>query len=386
MKTRPLRVVFGGAFARVPGQGGLAWLVLQYVLGLRRLGHQVTLLEPLAEGDVRPLGAPLAQSENARYFRAVTRAFDLAGDAALCLIGSAGATALSSEAVGRVARSADVLIDIAGGLAGVEWLRAIPTRLYLDVDPGFTQLWHGREGIDMRFAGYTHFATVGLTFAARRGVPDCGRRWFPTPQPVLLDAWPVAPRLERPALTTVANWRGYGSISADGVFYGQKAHSLRRLIALPRDSAVRFQLALAIDPGETRDLAALAENGWEIIDPLAVAASPEGYREFIQGSWGELGVAKSGYVASHCGWFSDRSVCYLASGRPVIAQDTGFSAALPVGAGLFAFSDAADIERAIDRLLTDYAAERRAARAVAEEVFASDVVLPRLLGHLEEAA
>ncbi len=382
----PLRIVFGGAFARVANQGGLAWLVLQWVLGLRQLGHEVLLLEPLAREDVRPAGAPLAGSDNAAWFRDVTRRFGLAGGAALCLADGKETVDLSRQIVAQLAAEADLLIDIAGGLAATEWITNIPVRLYLDVDPGFTQLWHEHEGIDMRLDRYTHFATVGLTFAARNGVPDCGRQWLPTAQPVLLDEWPLAGQLTRPALTTVANWRGYGSIEVNGELYGQKAHSLRRFIGLPRECAVRCQLALAIDGGETRDVAALAANGWEVLDPLILAGSPEDYRAFVQGSWAELGIAKSGYVKAHSGWFSDRSACYLASGRPVIAQDTGFADVLPAGAGLFAFSTMDDVRAAVEELRCDYGSHRRAARAIAEQHFDSDVVLGKLLSRLGAAA
>jgi hypothetical protein len=260
-------------------------------------------------------------------------------------------------------------------------------RLYLDLDPGFTQLWQSAEGIDMGFAGHTHFATVGLALGGSGSrVPTCGLDWITTPQPVVLAEWPCATHLERDALTTVANWRGYGSILAGGVFYGQKAHSLRRFLDLPRRTGCRFQLALAIDSGEPKDLAALADNGWELLDPGAVAGSPAAYRRFVQGSRGELGIAKSGYVEGRCGWFSDRSVCYLASGRPVVAQDTGFADVLPVGAGLFAFTTGEDVGVALEELARDYEGHRRAARALAEEIFDSDRVLPRLLSRVGVAA
>ena len=384
---RGLSVLFAAGFARAPAQGGLAWVVLNWVLGLRRLGHRVLLVEPLAPADLRPAGTSLATSENAREFLDVVRAFGLEGSAALLLSGGEQTVGLPWERLRREAGAADLLIDVAGGLAGSGLPERIPVRVYLDLDPGFTQLWQAVEGIDMRFAGHTHFATVGLTLdRGTHRVPTCGLEWVPTAPPVLLEAWPFAERLERDALTTVANWRGYGSIEVDGTLFGQKAHSLRRLLDLPRRTGERFELALAIDPGEPRDLAGLADNGWTVVDPRAVAGSPQDYRRFVQGSRGELGVAKSGYVEARCGWFSDRSVCYLASGRPVIAQETGFSDALPVGAGLFAFATADDAAAAIDELRRDPEGHRRAARALAEEVFASDVVLPRLLERVGVAA
>ncbi len=375
-----LTVMMSGVFGRVPGQGGLVWLVLQYLLGLRRLGHNVILVEPVREPDLVPADVPLASSQNAAYFRDTVRRFGLEDCAALLLDGSEETVGLSYRSLQARALDTNLLVNMAGGLEDSHLLAPIPVRLYLDLDPGFTQLWHAVDGIDMRFDGHTHFATVGLILGKPEClVPTCDIDWIPTPQPVVLEEWPYAKGIERDALTTIANWRGYGSIEANGVFYGQKAHSLRRFIDLPRRTDGRFDLALAIDPGEPRDLSALEENGWNLIDPITVARTPEQYRDFIQGSRAELGVAKSGYVEARCGWFSDRSVCYLASGRPVIAQDTGFQSVLPTGEGLFAFETIEDVEQAVDALSSNYETQRQAARAIAEEFFDSDVVLNRLL-------
>jgi glycosyltransferase involved in cell wall biosynthesis len=177
----------------------------------------------------------------------------------------------------------------------------------------------------------------------------------------------------------VGHWRSYGSIDHDGVHYGQRAHSLRELIGLPGRTRGRLELALAIHPDETSDLAALAANGWELLDPDQAAGTPTRYRDFVQASKGELGVAKSGYVASRCAWFSDRSACYLASGRPVVAQETGFSAFLPGGEGLLPFVSVEEAASAIDEVEGDWERHSRAARELAREHLDSDRVLPRLL-------
>ena len=185
--------------------------------------------------------------------------------------------------------------------------------------------------------------------------------------------------VRRDALTTIGNWRGYGSIENEGVFYGQKAHSLRQFIELPKMTDEKFMMALAIHPDEKKDLAALKDNGWKLLNPLHVSSTPSQYRRFIQTSKAEFGIAKSGYVTSRCGWFSDRSVCYLASGRPVIAQETGFSQYVQTGEGLFSFETKEDVLAGIDAINRNYARHSRAARAVAEEYFDSDKVLSRLL-------
>jgi hypothetical protein len=157
---------------------------------------------------------------------------------------------------------------------------------------------------------------------------------------------------------------------------------MRELIRLPTRTDRRFLLAMSIHPDERRDLDALSENGWQLVDPAVVAGTPQAYGDFIRNSWAEIGIAKSGYVRSRCGWFSDRSACYLASGRPVLAQETGFGNHLPVGEGLLSFSTEEEAVAGIDRLASDYPRHSRAAQQVAEDLFRSDVVLSRLLDHV----
>jgi hypothetical protein len=272
------------------------------------------------------------------------------------------------------------LINISGLLQDEELLAPIPRRAYLDLDPGFVQFWQAMQGIDMRFGGHTHFVTIGLGIGRPDcAVPTCGREWIKTLQPVVLSLWPVAERITYNALTTVGNWRGYGSIDHQGAFYGQKAHSMRGLITLPTLTGEVFMPALSIHPDERKDLDALAANRWQVVDPAIVAGTPSDYQRFLQGSKGEFGVAKSGYVVARCGWFSDRSVGYLASGRPVIAQETGFTEFLPTGEGLFHFETADDVLAAIEEMNRDYARHSRKARDLATAFFASDLVLNRLL-------
>lgn len=366
----PTTILVAGMVAGVPRQGGASWAVLQYVLGLRELGYDVWLVEPVGDD---PGAGVLA------YFDAVCEAFGLRRRAAL--IGPDGrAHGVSRDRIEKAAARAELLVNVAGMLQEDELLDGIPVRLYLDLDPGFTQLWTDAEGLDLRLDGHTHFATVGLALG-RPGcpVPTCGRDWIHTVPPVVLSEWPATRELERDALTTVGNWRAYGSIEHRGVFYGQKAHALRELIDLPGRASDRFELAMAIHPDEHRDLRSLERHGWVLVDPDLVASTPEAYRSFVAGSLAEFGLAKSGYVASRSGWFSDRSVCYLASGRPVLAQDTGFSAYLPTGLGLLAFDSYDDAVTGVRSIRADYARHARAARELAEECFRHDRVLPRLL-------
>ena len=373
-----LSIIVAGMVAAQPGQGGAAWAVLQYVLGLRALGHEVTLVDP-ARVPAETSDAAFAASEAAACFNDLAADFGLADTAALLRQGTRTTVGLPHEALVERARRADVLLNISGMLRDPGLTEPIPRRVFLDLDPAFNQMWHA-QGIDMGFDRHTHFVTIAWNIGVPGcTVPTCDRDWITTPQPVVLDHWPVASDVEHAGLTTVAHWRSYGSVTFDGVFHGQKAHAWRELFDLPRRTAERCMPALAIHPDETADVAALREYGWQLLDPTEVCNSPHDYRRFVQGSKAELAVAKQGYVRSRCGWFSDRSVCYLASGRPVIAHDTGFGSRLPTGEGLFAFTTIDDIRAAIDDVNADYPRHRRAAREIAAATFDSRTVLPALV-------
>jgi len=229
-----MNIILSGMIASVPRQGGATWAVLQYVLGFQRLGHEVYFVEPLAESALRPAEAPLALSTNAAYFRQVMAEFGLAEKAALLLTGTRQTVGLSYRQLGEVAHRADVLINISGMLTDEELTGAIPVRVYLDLDPAFTQLWHAAQGIDMHFANHSHFVTIGRAIGQPDcDVPTCGLNWITTNQPIVLAHWPAADHIIHDALTTVGNWRAYGSVEYHGTFYGQKAHALRPFITLP---------------------------------------------------------------------------------------------------------------------------------------------------------
>lgn len=365
-----MTILFSGMLAGDPGQGGATWAALQYVLGFRRLGHEVVVVEPVE--SLTPA--------RVQYFRSVSAEFALHGSAALLVAGTTETAGLPYEDLREVARRADVFVNVSGMLRDPELTEPVPVRVYLDLDPAFNQLWHAACGVDVGFDGHTHFVTVGHAIGSGDcDVPVCGRDWIATFPPVVLDEWPVADGVERDALTTVGNWRSYGSVEHDGVFYGQKAHALRGLVGLPTLTDEEFALALTIHPEERSDLAALAANGWRLLDPREVAGTPSAYRRFVRGSKAELGIAKAGYAAARCGWFSDRSACYLASGRPVLAQETGFSRYLPAAEGLFAFETVDDVLAALEELRGDYERHSGAAREIAEAHFDSDAVLGRLL-------
>jgi hypothetical protein len=164
--------------------------------------------------------------------------------------------------------------------------------------------------------------------------------------------------------------------------HGVKAHEFRRVVALPRHAPAAFELALAIDPADHRDRDALVEHGWALADPRAVAGDPLAFRAYVQGSDAEFSVAQGVYVDLESGWVSDRTVRYLASGRPALVQETGLSRTYPGGVGLVPFRTLRDAVDGVRRIVADPAGHRAAARALAEERFDSDVVLARFLAQV----
>ncbi len=365
-----MRILVSGMVAGEARQGGATWAVLQYVLGLRRLGHEVALVEPVEEISVDSLA----------YLEAVAERFGL-GEAAL--LGADGASApVPRRRLRELAREADLLLNVSGMLSDPELLEQIPVRAYLDLDPFFNQHWH-LQGAEMGFAAHTHFVTVATGIGdPGNEVPTLGLEWIETLPPVVLEEW--TPAAGQPSLpfTTIGHWRSYGPIEHAGRRYGQRAHSLRELIELPQRTSGEFLLALGIHESERDDLEALERHGWRLADPAAVAATPDRYRDFVRASTAEIAIAKEGYVRSRSGWFSDRSACYLACGRPVVAQATGFERALPIGEGLLSFGTVEEAAAATEDVLARPREHARAAQAIASELLDSDRVLGRLLERL----
>jgi hypothetical protein len=382
-------VIVGGALANKPLNGGEAWVRLTWTLGLRRLGYQVCFVEQIAPEhcvDSRGDQADFASSINCAYFERVTGEFGLEGSACLvCGDGLETAGLSYPELIDRAA-DADVLVNISGHITSEEILRPPRTRVYVDVDPGFTQFWHASGTSGFSLDGHDRYVTV----AANIGTADCpiptgGLPWHPVAPPVLLDEWSEAPA---PTLadrfTTIATWRSpYGVVDYEGRTYGLKHHEFRKFFDLPRRAAAAaFEVALNVDPADAADLAALRDNGWRVVDPRDAVPDPASFRRFVRGSAAEFSVAQGIYVDTNSGWFSDRTACYLASGRPALVQDTGLGRSYPLGEGLLAFRDLDGAARGVGLIVADYEEHCRAARALAERRLDSDLVLGRLLDDL----
>jgi hypothetical protein len=379
-------VVVAGSLAQKPWHGGHSWVFLQYLLGFKRLGYDVLFLDRLEPEMCRDADGgpcPVDRSANLACFREIMARFDLGGAyAVICDRGERFLGVGRREVLERTRRSV-LLLNVMGFLAEEEILAAASRRVFLDIDPGFGQMW--RElGLADPFGGHDRFVTIGQNIG-RPGcdVPTCGLTWITTAQPVVLEQWPVTPAPTGARFTSVASWRGaYAPVEYRGKRYGLRAHEMRRFAALPRLSGHPFEIALDLHPADGKDRALLEENGWALVDPRAVAGDPWAYRRYIQGSAAELTIAKNMYVQSRSGWFSDRSICYLASGKPVLAQDTGLAGHYPIGEGLLTFTTLDEALLGVEELASDREGHAQAARSLAEEYFASDRVLGRLLAEL----
>ncbi len=379
------RITVAGSIAQKPHQPGHTWQFLQYLLGFRRLGLDVLFLDRLSSEDCRDRHGrpcPPEQAVGVRYLAQVMHDFGLSGAWSLALDDGRHVGRSRDQVMAHV-RESDLLLNVMGFLTDEHILEAARRRVFLDTDPGFGQMWLALGLADV-FAGHDVFVTI----AERIGCPDCtvptcGLDWVTTAQPVVLEQWPsIGAAADRP-FTSVARWRGaYAPVDYDGHRYGLRVHEFRRFVDLPRRSGASFELALDIDPAETEDRALLHANGWVLVDPTFVAATPEGYRRYLQASQAELMVAKGMYVDSRSGWLSERSICYLASGRPVLAQDTGLGELYPVGDGLLTFTDLEQAVAGVEAIRAAPEHHAAAARAMAEEHFDSDRVLTRLLARV----
>ena len=290
----------------------------------------------------------------------------------------AGAVGPAAASLWAEAKNA-VLVNISGHLSPSPLFDAFRRRVMVDIDPGFTQFWHADGLPGARVAGHDMHFTIG----ERIGHPDCpiptnGIEWRFVRPPVVLDDWPVAPSAPAGSIrfTTVGSWRGaFGPVEHGGRTYGVKAHEFRRFVTLPTLAPERFEIALDIHPADASDRDALERNGWAIVDPRKVASTPDRFRDYVRASAAEFSVAQGVYVDTASGWFSDRTTRYLASGRPALVQDTGFSESLPVGERLVAFTPLADAVRGAQDIAARYPEHAAAARRVAERHFDARRVL-----------
>jgi hypothetical protein len=381
--ARRLRIIVLGYVVRGP-LAGPTWHHLQYLLGLRDLGHDVWYLEDSTDYPFCYDPSRGVTDADARYGLAyVARVFGRVD------VGDRWAYYDANDAGGRwhgpaadrmrdICASADLMINVSGVNPMRPWLERIPRRVLVDTDPVFTQVDILQDPAQRRFAE-SH--NVFFTFAESIGqpgceVPDDGLPWRPTRQPVVLRAWQPSPPRPEGAYTTVMLWDSYDRRQWNGRTWGMKSEEMEHYLAMPARCGRRFELAVG---GGTAPSERLEELGWRLHNPLDMTCDPWIYQDFMRASKAEFSVAKQGYVASGSGWFSERSAGYLAVGRPVIVQDTGFGRHLPTGDGLLAFTNLDEAVAAVSEVEGRYEHHCRAARELVEAHFDARDVLTRIL-------
>lgn len=382
--TSRLRIIVTGLIAQYP-LGGLTWHYLQYVLGLARLGHDIYYLEDSGQWPYNPLKDALVDdyTYNVDYLAGAMSRFGLENKWAYRFPGTAEWFGLEDRQRKAVIESADLLINVSGTLHRPEDYHQIPLLAYIDTDPVFTQVKLARGQEDFRKLIDTH--DVYFSFGEcidelhPHNVPATGYNWVSTRAPIVLSEWnPSAPYRE--VFTTVMNWTSHNSVTYRGQTYGQKDVEFKRFLDLPRLVAPTiFEIALGLGKNRRPPKDLLTHKGWHLVEPGEVCPDLNSFRKYIESSKAEWSVAKNGYLLGQSGWFSERSACYLAAGRPVVVQDTGFTAVLPVGEGILPFKTPEEAAAAVREVEAHYTRHAKAARAIAEEYFDSNKILGRLI-------
>lgn len=380
-----MRILFSAALST--GAPGSVLHRLHYLRGLRDLGHDVYFVE---ETYAAPGGEPFQDGAAAGAFRRIMAEHGFADGFAdrSCLLYEGGreTAGLPYDAIVDVARTADLLVNMSGHLSPGPVFDGPRCRMYLDSDPVYTQLWHAQYGKDLGFEVHEVFATRGLNIGTDASpIPDCGIDWIHTLPPVVLRPHCGLPSATA-AYTTVASWDVFGDVEHDGRWYGSRRVELERMAGLPSLVEVPFEMRVrSFDDQDGGMIERLRAGGWKLT-PADEMDGVDGYLAFIDGSRGEIGIAKNAYVKARSGWFSERSAEYLAAARPVVVQSTGFEDVVPPGDGLLAFSTVEETAEAVRSVDADLHRHARAARDLAEEVFSHRVVLRALLDAAEAKA
>ncbi|HEX2229240.1 MAG TPA: glycosyltransferase family 1 protein [Candidatus Binatia bacterium] len=375
-----LRIIVTGLIAQYP-LGGVTWDYFQYVLGLKQLGHDVYYLEDTGQWPYNPQEGGLGKEcdFNVQYLARIMSRYGLSEQWAYRFPWQSQWFGLPDWKRQEVIRSADLLINVSGTLERPEEYRAVSRLAYIDSDPVFTQVKLARGQLDFRKWIDIHDVQFSFGECLPAEAPETGHKWRPTRQPIVMSEW----RPEKPfreVFTTVMNWTSYKPVVYGNRSYGQKDLEFMRFQELP-SLIVPTALEIAVNAGKTRRTPRqlLAHKGWRVVDPAEVCPDLDSYRNYIESSKAEWSVAKNGYVVGRCGWFSCRSACYLAAGRPVAVQDTGFGDVLPVGEGLLSFRTVEEAVASIKDIEGSYARHAKAARELAAEYFDATKVLARLI-------
>jgi hypothetical protein len=375
-----MKIVVSGYVIRYP-LAGMMLAFFHYLMGLQRLGHQVIYVEESGWDDscYDPVTASYSNDPAVGIKALMAMAGRFGFELPICYVDrQTGVTAGISLAQlkGHLA-SADLLLNIGGTCALPEFSNC-RRRALIDMDPMFTQAGaFAAEDLADYHVYFSYGTNIGT---AECSIPEGGVKWLPTVPPVVTEVWSgLANEIhaDPQPLTTVCNWSAYGGLEYDGEHYGQKDEEFMRLLDVPRGTSEHLELALSGADEATQDV--LRESGWSLRNAEDVTIDFETYANYIGQSRGEFSAAKNAYVKTRSGWISDRSVCYLASGRPVILQDTGVGRWLPENPAFMTFSSPQEAIECLEVLRSDYPRRRHSASELAEEYFSHAVVLPSLL-------
>jgi hypothetical protein len=378
---KPLAVVVGG-IGKLP-LAGVSLYVLHHVVGLQELGYEVHYVE--RQNRSGESFDPDSNEMTDDTAPALTCLRDLLprfsiGESRFSFVDLAGVCHGSGWAgLETAVARADFVLTIADP-TWFDVLELNSRRAYIDGDPVFTQI-AVETGVGSRADAATHYDVL-FSYGTRIGEPDCtipdaGRRWLPARPVVATSLWNVEPAPRNAPVGAILHWAAGSDVEYEGLVYGHKDREFVRVANAPaRARGRRFVLALGGGGAQKGDL---RDAGWELTDPLEASRSLGGYQAFVRDCWADLGVAKHAYVVSRSGWFSDRSTCYLAAGRPVLHQDTGYTDWLDVENGVLPFSDSDSLAEALERLEAEYERHMNGARRIAEEHFEARTVLASML-------
>lgn len=393
---KKLRIIVGGFLGLLPA-GGVTWDYVQYPLGFAELGHDVFYIEDTRYYPIyQKAGSDWNDSSSCvAYLQSVMERFGMSERWAYRDEASGKCFGLSEETVKEIARTADVFVNVSCSTVMRDEYGKIPARVLIDSDPMFTQVQYlsgqsftpGAASMRGLVDAHNYLFTFGENIDATDcRIPTGSLNWRPTRQPVCLDYWKADLPDKNGALTTLMNWAAAKNIVYDGEEWGQKDVEFRKFIRLPKAVPdVKLTVAVGQTGNTGRDAFPIDEverNGWQVLNPDVCAGNSVDYQNFIKESLGEFSVAKQTYVKARTGWFSGRSACYLAAGRAVITQDTGWSRYIPTGGGLFSFEQKDAAIEAIKQVTGEPEKHSRAAREIAEEYFDSRKVLQAMLKQL----
>ncbi len=393
---KKLKIVVGGYLGLYP-TGGATWDYIQYPLGLQLLGHDVYYIEDTAQYPVYQL------EENAwddcsycvNYLKQAMNEIGMPERWAYRDVAANKVFGMSEQKLKEVITTADVFINVSASTILREEYLKIPVKILVDTDPMFTQYQYhktlkegGAKAVESQ--NFMNAHNLLFTFGLNIGKEDCripqfNFTWLTTKKPICLDFWNEAIKSDKSfGFTSILNWTERPAFMYDNESWGQKNVEFKKFYDLPSVSQNTFDLIInrGNDAESVNSMECLKSLGWNILSPHDLIADKEDYKKFIQSSYGEFSVTKETYIKSNSGWFSGRSACYLAAGKPVITQDTKWSRYIPAGEGLFACNDLASADNAVKEIAFDYTRHCKAAKEIAKEYFDSSKVLNDMLSHI----